>query len=233
MTLSIGAGLCQPFAYNWDKTIPGGRCGNADAAYISIAALDIAGDAMIILLPMPMVWKLNISLSNKLGLSFLFALAFLDIIVAILRIYYLTQLNFNTDFTWDATGTYIWSIIEPSLAVIIACGAVLRPLFEACIPSMRSKHTAESKYALPSRGKGSRGMPEYSTSESDIPLHSPTDGALSGYGRTMTSAQSNDHAYSAGADRPSAERPTGNHTDDQIWVQRDVTLQFQSSHENV
>ncbi len=48
MVISIGAGLCQPFSFNWDKTVQGGRCGNLDAAYISIAALDIVGDSMII-----------------------------------------------------------------------------------------------------------------------------------------------------------------------------------------
>lgn len=48
MDISIGAGLCRPFAYNWDRSIAGGKCGQLDPAYISIAALDILGDAMII-----------------------------------------------------------------------------------------------------------------------------------------------------------------------------------------
>jgi len=48
MVISIGAGLCRPFAFNWDKTIKGGKCGDLDPAYISIAALDILGDSMII-----------------------------------------------------------------------------------------------------------------------------------------------------------------------------------------
>lgn len=77
MTIFIGVGLCRPFAYNWNRNIPGGRCGNADGAYISIAALDILGDSMIIALPMPMIWKLNAGAGTKIGLSFLFALGFL------------------------------------------------------------------------------------------------------------------------------------------------------------
>lgn len=48
MILSIGAGLCRPFAYDWDNSIPGGKCSELDRTYISIAALDILGDAMII-----------------------------------------------------------------------------------------------------------------------------------------------------------------------------------------
>lgn len=48
MVISIGAGLCRPFAYNWDKTIPGGECGALRPAYISIAVTDIVGDALIV-----------------------------------------------------------------------------------------------------------------------------------------------------------------------------------------
>ena len=96
MVISIGAGLCRPFAFNWDKSISGGKCGALDPAYISIAALDIVGDAMIIgktrlrahacktcltkvssALPMPWVWKLKTSTAAKIGLSAVFALGFL------------------------------------------------------------------------------------------------------------------------------------------------------------
>ena len=48
MTIILAAGLCHPFAYNWNKDIVGGKCGALDTAYISIAALDILGDAMIV-----------------------------------------------------------------------------------------------------------------------------------------------------------------------------------------
>ena len=73
MVISIGAGLCRPFAYNWDKSIPGGKCGELDPAYISIAALDILGDAMIIgrnTSPRPLAesvqvgWEDNIELNH-------------------------------------------------------------------------------------------------------------------------------------------------------------------------
>ena len=76
MVISIGAGLCRPFAYNWDHTI-NGTCGAQNPAYIAIAALDILGDIAIIVLPMPMIWKLQIGTPSKIGLSLLFALGFL------------------------------------------------------------------------------------------------------------------------------------------------------------
>jgi len=54
-----------------------GHCGDRIPAYISIAALDIFGDILILLLPMPMIWKLHSTRANKIGLSLVFALGFL------------------------------------------------------------------------------------------------------------------------------------------------------------
>ncbi|KAI9687137.1 MAG: hypothetical protein M1822_002548, partial [Bathelium mastoideum] len=89
-------------------------------------------------LPMRWVWKLNASRASKIGLSIVFALGFLDIIVAILRIVYLVNTNVSTDpdFTFDLTNTFVWSVIEPSLGVIVACGALLRPIFRKCLPNI-------------------------------------------------------------------------------------------------
>lgn len=63
-----------------------------------------------------------------------------DIIVAILRIIYLANTDFSpdSDFTWDSTGTYVWSVIEISLGVTVACSPVLRPLFYPWLPNFKS-----------------------------------------------------------------------------------------------
>ena len=63
-----------------------------------------------------------------------------DIIVAILRIIYLANTDFSpdSDFTWDSTGTYVWSVIETSLGVTVACSPVLRPLFYPWLPNLKS-----------------------------------------------------------------------------------------------
>ena len=63
-----------------------------------------------------------------------------DIIVAILRIIYLANTDFSpdSDLTWDSTGTYVWSVIETSLGVTVACSPALRPLFYPWLPSLKS-----------------------------------------------------------------------------------------------
>ena len=63
---------CTPIAYLWDPSIPGGHCLDHIPVFISIGVIDIVVDACIFLLPIPMVWNLQLPLRNKLELSFLF-----------------------------------------------------------------------------------------------------------------------------------------------------------------
>ncbi|KAL8726094.1 MAG: hypothetical protein Q9166_006931 [cf. Caloplaca sp. 2 TL-2023] len=168
MVIAIGAGLCRPFAYNWDKTIEGGRCGALNAAYISIAALDILGDAMIIALPMPSVWRLQTSTATKIGLTVIFTLGLLDIIVAILRIVYLINFINTPDYTSDAYPTYLWAIVEVGLGTTVACAPTLRTLVTALVPMVKK---SLSSYSSGYPRKFQRGPEHYSNiSNGEIPL---------------------------------------------------------------
>ena len=66
--------LCQPLAFNWDKTIPGGFCADQHAAYISAGIINLIIDVSIIVLPMPMLWGLQMAMMRKVALTAIFSL---------------------------------------------------------------------------------------------------------------------------------------------------------------
>lgn len=63
---------CQPLAYSWDKSIPDGHCINVNEYYRWITFPNIFIDAVILLLPLPVIWRLHISKSQKIGLTVTF-----------------------------------------------------------------------------------------------------------------------------------------------------------------
>ena len=63
---------CFPFRYQWNKTIPGGRCFNIEAYYQSTSAPNIFTDALMLILPIPTILEVKASLSRKVGLAFVF-----------------------------------------------------------------------------------------------------------------------------------------------------------------
>ena len=72
-----GAALCTPFEFNWNKSLRHGECGNQDVIYVAIAAWAIVCDSFLFLLPIPMVWKLQLPRVHKIALSTVFALGIL------------------------------------------------------------------------------------------------------------------------------------------------------------
>lgn len=59
--------VCQPFAYSWDKTIPGGRCVDLNKVSVWIPFPNILTDAAMLVLPLPLVWRLHITRNQKSG----------------------------------------------------------------------------------------------------------------------------------------------------------------------
>ncbi len=72
-----GAALCTPFEFNWNKLLQHGKCGKQDDIYVAIAAWAIVCDFFLFLLPIPMVWKLQMPKVHKIALSAVFALGIL------------------------------------------------------------------------------------------------------------------------------------------------------------
>ena len=64
---------CSPVAFAWDKTIPGGHCRNDVQAHIRWGSFpNIITDVVMLILPLPVIWKLNTSTRNKAGLTITF-----------------------------------------------------------------------------------------------------------------------------------------------------------------
>ena len=64
---------CTPIYYFWDMS-GDGRCINSYAFIVAEAGLSIFTDLVILLLPMPLVWRLKVTLKQKVGLTGIFLL---------------------------------------------------------------------------------------------------------------------------------------------------------------
>lgn len=64
--------MCQPFPFNWDKTIPDGHCADVFAAYKYVSIPSILTDIAIAILPISTLYHLQISKIRKIGVSVTF-----------------------------------------------------------------------------------------------------------------------------------------------------------------
>lgn len=68
---------CDPIAYNWDPTIPGGKCIQQGTFYLATAALTLFTDLLVLGLPFWIFLDLKMALKLKIALLFVFLLGFM------------------------------------------------------------------------------------------------------------------------------------------------------------
>ena len=69
--------ICHPLAYNWNLSIPGGHCANEVAAYIAAHSINLSIDISLAVLPMPILWRLQMATRKKVEISVMFSLGLL------------------------------------------------------------------------------------------------------------------------------------------------------------
>lgn len=98
--LGVGTGIgtlvaaicnCNPLVYYLDRDLAG-KCPNLRSLLVSSAALNIVTDVSILILPTLVVWRLQVTKSQKLAVSGIFLLD---------GLYVLVSENWFTDFRWQ------------------------------------------------------------------------------------------------------------------------------------
>lgn len=117
---------CQPIHHFWDRA-GSGKCANGDLVQIVPGAINCVIDFIIIMLPIPLLWRLRTTASQKGVLTGIFVCAGFVCIISIIRLIVLSRLA-DVDVTWNYVNSAIWSAAEPSMGVISACIPSLRPL---------------------------------------------------------------------------------------------------------
>ena len=65
--------FCRPVAYNWNKSIDG-TCKDPSLGYLLAAITNLLIDVIIVFLPLPLLWKLQMQLTKKIAITGMFSL---------------------------------------------------------------------------------------------------------------------------------------------------------------
>ena len=119
---------CRPLAFFWDPTIPGGHCININAFFRWISLPNILTDIAMLVLPQPLIWTLQVTRNQKIGLRLTFLTGCLGLIASIFRFTTFFQNNAISDGTFASVDLMSWTIIEPGIYLVASCLPPLRPL---------------------------------------------------------------------------------------------------------
>jgi hypothetical protein len=68
--------MCRPFALNWDKTLEG-TCGDNQLFYTCLGAINVVAEVVILLLPVPFLYQLQLKMAKKLVVIGLFSVGWM------------------------------------------------------------------------------------------------------------------------------------------------------------
>jgi hypothetical protein len=137
---------CSPVARQWDPSVPG-TCINGLAMYFAFGGMNMAWDVLIIILPFPILRRLQLDRRNKVravphlprtvsillttsiqaAIAVLYGAGFFVTIVQAIRIQTITALSTYT----DSKASIQWSIVEVSMGVVVSCMPALSPLLRS------------------------------------------------------------------------------------------------------
>ncbi|KAL6161683.1 hypothetical protein ACJBU6_00788 [Exserohilum turcicum] len=105
------------------------------------SSVNIATDLIFALIPIPMVWKLQVTLRTRIGLAAILSLGLFASGVAI----YKTPMQANffkvKDWSGDGSWYYIWQQVEMHVGIIAACLPTMKPLLSNVFGQVRSMAT--------------------------------------------------------------------------------------------
>ncbi|OAG14665.1 hypothetical protein CC77DRAFT_1099731 [Alternaria alternata] len=136
---------CTPFRRNWDVTITEGSCIDRTPLYMATAVLNMATDILLLILPIPMVVKLQMPRAQKAGLICIFGVGSLTCITSAVRLALLFPMLQTIDQTWAIVMPGIWILIEANLIIITGCLPTMRLFFRHVAPRLIGESSLRSR----------------------------------------------------------------------------------------
>ncbi|PVI06860.1 hypothetical protein DM02DRAFT_581367 [Periconia macrospinosa] len=130
---------CRPFHAFWDKSIPELCTFDPMTAMKFYSIPNIATDVVMLIVPIPALYRLNISMLAKVGAACTFLISTVGIITAVLRFLVFLHVDLFSDITYNSVSTTSWSIIEPGVYLMAATVPTLRPLVRRFISKISSE----------------------------------------------------------------------------------------------
>ncbi|RAQ67259.1 integral membrane protein [Aspergillus flavus] len=144
VALLVNIFQCHPVQFYYDKTLQGGHCMHGQTKFFqAMGSIALVEDVIILLMPVPIVWRLKITLRQKIAVTIVFSLGGLVCIFSLMRL--IEFRNFVvTDLASSSAKESIWTVLELDVAIICGCLPLLKPLLAGFLGTVKSISKGQS-----------------------------------------------------------------------------------------
>ena len=156
---------CVPVRVNWEGwtgNFGPHWCLNVNLLAYVAAGVSIGQDLIILLLPLPLLYKLKVPTRAKVAIMIMFSLGIFILITSCIRLRYFIMFARSTNPTWDYADALIWSGVEVAVSIIITSLPAIRVLLSRSFPRLFGSHgNSSGKYKASDRSGSSGSKPEF------------------------------------------------------------------------
>ncbi|KAI0010007.1 hypothetical protein F4779DRAFT_579574 [Xylariaceae sp. FL0662B] len=145
---------CIPYQAIWDITMSG-KCLNQKALDTSSAIINLVSDLVIMGLAQQVIWRLQMSIKKRLGVSLIFAAGIFGCIAGCFRLAVTVQYQKDKDLTYSVSSVIMWAIGEMTAGFLVFCVPAAPKAFNNIRVTARIASAWESWISIPSGGTGS------------------------------------------------------------------------------
>ncbi|KAH9844831.1 Major Facilitator Superfamily [Teratosphaeria destructans] len=149
---------CDPVSATFQViTPPNAKCTDIVTLYLSSAPLNLITDFALLFLPMPILTGIRLPRKQKIILIVTFSFGIFVAAVDVVRLAYLqsaaetrlteiaslqntgngiTRTQESTDFSWYASFSFLWSVVEVNVGIMCGCVPGLKPLVSRFMPHL-------------------------------------------------------------------------------------------------
>ncbi|KAH6668388.1 hypothetical protein B0J14DRAFT_600636 [Halenospora varia] len=128
---------CKPIRKYWDFSTPG-TCINSGVLFLCGAALNVATDVVMLLLPIWLLWPLRLPAREKIGVTIILMMGSFVCVVSITRLAAIPPSLNDMDLTWTYATNITWCISEVYVGIICACLPSLKTFAKHHFPDLFS-----------------------------------------------------------------------------------------------
>ncbi|KAI8964165.1 hypothetical protein F5Y11DRAFT_316800 [Daldinia sp. FL1419] len=151
VTIIIANLSCVPLQRIWDITVDG-KCNIPMPLQVMAAALNLVIDISILVLPQPVIWKLHMPKTKRLGVSVVFAIGILATVAACFRLANTTRRD-TDDFTFISSELILWALVEMTCSFLVFCVPVIPGMWNGSVAqhptTMRAWYNRFTLHAVP------------------------------------------------------------------------------------
>ncbi|KAL0938204.1 CFEM domain-containing protein [Colletotrichum truncatum] len=131
---------CRPISYNWEGwkgDFEGQvKCVNLNVLSWTSSVISITLDAIILIMPMPLIIKVKSTARRKIAIISMFSLGIVIIIASCLRLRFNLLYGDSVNITWDYVDLLLWTGVEVATSIAVTSLPAIRLMLHRLFPGL-------------------------------------------------------------------------------------------------